>query len=576
MGKPSSFNKEPGFRPTETRLSPNEKGTRSTPPLSESSTLKEFHCHKCLQKVSGSYIEAINRYYHKECFKCEGCLKLIVQLNSFIPFGTPQEPHHPECVQDIIDGSYNRQPPEVCFHCKQSLLAGVLLKKALGRSYHPKCFTCYRCKKIIDDQSFAPYGSPEQPYHPQCLQEEFNSRYMGSVQPLRPLAASSCFKCKKSLHLFSGAVVSSASLHDRKYHVSCFCCEGCQQQIAQGGCFVIKGEPPQPYHDRCATELFNPRCSICCKAMSGQYYSHMYFKDEIYCKDVAHEQRKSCCSCGRREPFPSAKEKSAKQTDSFSELPDGRMLCGVCVGSVIMDSSEAAEIFKEVVNFMETVLHMRIPEGMRSVPILAVDLQSLNENKDKACSATHGSNSSIPDSYVRGLTMSSRSEIRHISPGMIFLDAMSRRLVSSQETSVVRVEESRSVSAVLVLFGMPRDLTASVLAHEAMHVWLKLNKDVPFELQPKVEEGICQVVSYKYLDALSELDGKGRRVHGSRVASSSSGLEDSLRSYYQFQIQNDPSPVYGDGFRLAQKCEQQLGLDVVVEHISQTKNFPTV
>lgn len=88
-----------------------------------------------------------------------------------------------------------------------------------------------------------------------------------------------------------------------------------------------------------------------------------------------------------------------------------------------------------------------------------------------------------------------------------------------------------------------------------------------------MEEGICQVISYKYLDALSELDGKGRRP---RVASSSSGLEDSLRSYYQFQIQNDPSPVYGDGFRLAQQCEQQLGLDVVVEHISQTKNFPTV
>lgn len=55
-----------------------------------------------------------------------------------------------------------------------------------------------------------------------------------------------------------------------------------------------------------------------------------------------------------------------------------------------MDSSEAAEIFSEVVNFMETVLNMRIPEGMRSVPVLAVDLQSLNENKDKACSATHG------------------------------------------------------------------------------------------------------------------------------------------------------------------------------------------
>ena len=96
------------------------------------------------------------------------------------------------------------------------------------------------------------------------------------------------------------------------------------------------------------------------------------------------------------------------------------------------------------------------------------------------------SNSSIPTSYVRGLTISSKSEIRHMSPGMIYLDAVSRRLVSTQAATVVRVEESRSVSAVLVLYGMPRDLTASILAHEAMHVWLKLNKDVPFELQPQV------------------------------------------------------------------------------------------
>lgn len=88
------------------------------------------------------------------------------------------------------------------------------------------------------------------------------------------------------------------------------------------------------------------------------------------------------------------------------------------------------------------------------------------------------------------------------------------------------------------------------------------------------------MISYKYLDALSALDGKGRRVRGSRAASSSGleveGMDDSLRSYYRFQIQNDPSPVYGDGFRLAQKCEQRLGLDVVVDHISQTKNLPTV
>jgi hypothetical protein len=30
------------------------------------------------------------------------------------------------------------------------------------------------------------------------------------------------------------------------------------------------------------------------------------------------------------------------------------------------------------------------------------------------------------------------------------------------------------VTAILVLFGMPRVLTGSVIAHELMHAWLKL------------------------------------------------------------------------------------------------------
>jgi predicted RNA-binding protein (virulence factor B family) len=52
--------------------------------------------------------------------------------------------------------------------------------------------------------------------------------------------------------------------------------------------------------------------------------------------------------------------------------------------------------------------------------------------------------------------------------------------------SVVKVEQVREVSAVLVLFGLPCDLVASILAHEAMHVWIKLSKHIPFHLSPLV------------------------------------------------------------------------------------------
>jgi hypothetical protein len=89
----------------------------------------------------------------------------------------------------------------------------------------------------------------------------------------------------------------------RRYHASCFCCEGCQQPISTNETVSVHGEPPQPYHPQCARDLFNPRCSLCAKSVSGQYYRHPFFEEELYCKDAAHDRRRKCFSCGRREPF---------------------------------------------------------------------------------------------------------------------------------------------------------------------------------------------------------------------------------------------------------------------------------
>ena len=61
------------------------------------------------------------------------------------------------------------------------------------------------------------------------------------------------------------------------------------------------------------------------------------------------------------------------------------------------------------------------------------------------------------------------------------------------------------MTAVLVLYGLPSDLTSSILAHEAMHVWLRLHgsSSTIQKLQPKIEEGLCQVVSHMYLTYVS-------------------------------------------------------------------------
>ena len=102
---------------------------------------------------------------------------------------------------------------------------------------------------------------------------------------------------------------------------------------------------------------------------------------------------------------------------------------------------------------------------------------------------------------IRGVTLSKCAEVRHISTARLKnnTNGSGNSVVTNQLPQIYRVNQTRDVTAVLVLYGLPRDLTASILAHEAMHVWLKLNRGFPFRMPPKLEEGLCQVIAYLYL-----------------------------------------------------------------------------
>eukprot|EP01038_Epipyxis_sp_PR26KG_P004120 gene4120-5874_t len=361
-----------------------------------------------------------------------------------------------------------------------------------------------------------------------------------------------CNGCKTTCSIFQGYI----NVMEKVYHKSCFKCQGCFEMI--DGSFVEHDN--MPYHFECKTELFNPKCSVCSNSISGSYYCHPFIESEKYC--ITHENRNSCFSCRRKEPLEGTKK------ESFIDLPDGRFLCFDCSCSIIVDSSEAVLIYQEVVNFMETSLGFQIPEHMRDVPVLAVDIQSLNENRVR--------NSSHGETITRGLTLSSRGEIRHMHSGSLIYDATRGTYVSNNVPSVHKIEEVRDVTAILVLYGLPRDLTASIIAHEAMHAWLKLSKHIPFHLPQKLEEGLCQVVSFKYLEF----------VTSRRFSNSSNSLSDKefealqkeelLCAYYRQQIQLDTSEVYGDGYRDANKCVETLGLDVVLDYIKSTTCLPCV
>ena len=177
-----------------------------------------------------------------------------------------------------------------------------------------------------------------------------------------------------------------------RYHPECFTCAGCNGQLL--GSHFPKGNPPLPYHKECAEELFNPRCCLCDAVLKGQYLRHSFFEEEVYC--VTHVGSRQCFACSRKEPS----SLGGCKREGFTELHDGRVSCMECISTAIVDSQEALPLYLEAVDFMERVLGLRIPLGMRDIPVLAVDLPSLDEQQTSTKTGHTGS-----ESVTRGLTL---------------------------------------------------------------------------------------------------------------------------------------------------------------------------
>jgi hypothetical protein len=52
-----------------------------------------------------------------------------------------------------------------------------------------------------------------------------------------------------------------------------------------------------------------------------------------------------------------------------------------------------------------------------------------------------------------------------------------------------------------VLYGLPRLLTGSILAHELMHAWLRLSGVSHRQLPLEVEEGLAQLLAHIWLES---------------------------------------------------------------------------
>eukprot|EP00210_Caulerpa_lentillifera_P002949 g2816.t1 len=259
-------------------------------------------------------------------------------------------------------------------------------------------------------------------------------------------------------------------------------------------------------------------------------WSHHPFWREKACGVHYQDGTAQCASCER-----------LKAIDvHWIRLDDGREICNDCSKTIVMNDTAAQSLYDNVLQFYT---HLSLPLPSRP-PLMLVDRHALNERAPPEAHH-HG-----PESNTRGMTFTEESwrisQPRFRGTGLL-------GPVLGQPSVTHR---HRRVAAIMVLFGLPLYLTGSILAHEVMHAYLKLTSDT--KLTPFIEEGLCQLMAYLWIEKQTPQDP----------------FEVRLCSFIALQIREHTSPIYGDGFRAAFECFQSIGLADLINHVKLTGQLP--
>nr|XP_018450589.1 PREDICTED: protein DA1-like isoform X3 [Raphanus sativus] len=338
------------------------------------------------------------------------------------------------------------------------------------------------------------------------------------------------------------------------WHPQCFRCYGCNHPISE---YEFSTFGNYPFHKACYRERYHPKCDVCSHFIPTNYtglieYRAHPFWVQKYCPSHEHDATPRCCSCERMEP----------RNTAYVELNDGRKLCLECLDSAVMDTYQCQPLYLQIQGFYEG-LNMKVEQ---EVPLLLVERQALNEAREGEKNGHYH----MPE--TRGLCLSEEQTVRTVRKR-----SKTRNWAESMVTEPFKLTRRCEVTAILILFGLPRLLTGSILAHEMMHAWMRLNGFRT--VSQDVEEGICQVMAHKWLE--EELGAGGSR-NSNAASSSSRGVkkgpgspyERKLGEFFKHQIETDASPVYGDGFRAGRLAVQKYGLRQTLEHIQMTGRFP--
>lgn len=243
---------------------------------------------------------------------------------------------------------------KTCSKCKR-----IIHQKSVssqGYTFHPECFVCVECKKVIKE-NFNFKGTSF--YHTACYQKKFQML---------------CNKCKKPI---DGKYVETKVT---KYH------EDCYEKFIQLKCTICKKpieseynyDEAGKYHPECYKTNKALRCDVCQEVIEGQYVVDLW--DHKAHKKHDNLEIEYCHCCSRI-----ISEKTSKGSIKYN---DGRKICGICKQTEIIETHQTVISKLRVIEVLKTAGFNYIPSFIK---IELVDKVSMNKMTGASITTnTHG------------------------------------------------------------------------------------------------------------------------------------------------------------------------------------------
>lgn len=336
-----------------------------------------------------------------------------------------------------------------------------------------------------------------------------------------------------------------------QWHPDCFRCAACGRPIGKESFYAHEG---QPYHTACYHERFSPRCAGCGRPIIGTYTTAMektwhpehfvcaaggepiggrtYFEKDgkAYCENHYWERFGKRCAIGGEilkdkwvinawgdtycdaharglpECYSCHRPICERLTGGGVRYADGRTMCNRCRRTAIDTVAQGQPILLQV---RRTLAGLGLDLGRVETPLRLVDQTELSCRSDR--------------------------DYNPHPTGM----------ASHRWTTLNGQVIERTVEAILILHGLPREHFETVAAHELMHTYLFIN-GFP-QLEPWIEEGLCELAEYLWL----------QREHTPEAT-------------YRLKLMADNNdPIYGRGFRTALRAYEQKGLSALLASVRQ-------